>query len=96
METKGIFLVKDFEAQLWDVIETENQVADFPTNGFRYPSVTKDIGDLEVNLNWRVENMYNGNKIESIYSYITYSARIKGINGAFGGNLKQKYETYLN
>jgi hypothetical protein len=96
MEKAGIFRVKDFEGQLWNVIETENQIADFPENGFRYPETTKEIGDIEVCLHWRVENLSQGNRIESIYSYITYSARIKGINGAFGGELKQKYETYYN
>jgi hypothetical protein len=96
MKEKGKFYVADFEAQLWDIVESENQVADFPTDGFRYPKVIRRVGDIEVYIRWRVENMYQGREIQSIYSYIYYSARIKGINGAFGGELNQKYETYYN
>jgi hypothetical protein len=96
MMQQGKFYVADFESQLWDVIESENQVADFPTIGFRYPKVTREIGDIVVYVCWRVENMYQGHDIQSIYSHIKYYAQIKGVNGAFCGELKQKYETYYN
>jgi hypothetical protein len=95
MEKKGIFLVKDFEAQLWDVIETENQVAGFPTNGYRYPNLDVEIGNIEVRLHWRVENWDEVQEINSVYSCITYSAGIKGVNGAFDGELTAKRETYF-
>jgi hypothetical protein len=57
METKGIYWMKDFEARIRDIIEAGNQVAGFPTKGFRYPEAKRELGDMEVSVSRRVENI---------------------------------------
>jgi hypothetical protein len=96
MRKPGYFYLKDFEALLWDIIENENQVSGFPTGGNRYPWVHRELGDVGVELRWRVDNTVNGREIESYYAQVSYSARIKGVNGAFGGDLGAKKETYFD
>ncbi|MDR1181252.1 MAG: hypothetical protein LBL13_04685 [Bacteroidales bacterium] len=93
MEAKGHFYVKDFEAQIWDLIEYENQ-ENMPTIGTRHPKETIQLGDIEVSVNWCVDTMNSENELVSVYSCINYFARINGISGAFGGTLETKSATY--
>jgi hypothetical protein len=75
-----------FEKEILNLMKAENRKRGFPAYDFQLKR-GEEIRNIIISVEWRVDNTRKGNEIESIYSKIKFSAKIKS-GGGFGGSFE--------
>jgi hypothetical protein len=92
----------DIIEKAFSFLEEANQVDNFNPKGYRTLEARKIVGDFEIKVYGRVDNIYQGHEIHSKYIDMTFSIRISNyptngeLNGALGGKIQERTEIYLN
>jgi hypothetical protein len=92
----------DIIEKAFSILEDMNQVEGFSPKGFRTFETKRRVGDFEIEVRGRVDNIYQGHDIHSRYIDMTFVIRIGSyatngsLNGALGGEIKERTKVYQN
>jgi hypothetical protein len=83
-------------------LEDMDQAEGFSPEGFRTFETARRVGDFDLKVRGRVDNIYLRNDIHSRYIDMTFTIRIGNyptngdLNGAMGGEIQERTVVYQN